>query len=75
MPSALLENVKQQIALLPEEEQSALLTYLTQTVENREMPAVKWSDLAGIAPYPLTGEDAQEWISRSRLESDRNIPR
>jgi hypothetical protein len=30
----------------------------------------KWSDLAGRAPYPMCGEDAQQWVSRTRRESD-----
>lgn len=29
----------------------------------------KWMDIAGIAPYPLAGEDAQDWVSRTRAES------
>lgn len=29
-----------------------------------------WKDLRGKAPYPLCGEDAQEWVSRTRRESD-----
>lgn len=41
MPSALLENVIQQIALLPDEEQLALLTHLTQAVEQRAAPSIR----------------------------------
>ena len=33
-------------------------------------PRVRWEDLAGSAPYPLCGEDAQAWVSRTRQESD-----
>ena len=33
-------------------------------------PEHHWMDAAGIAPYPLTGEDAQAWVSRSRQEGD-----
>ncbi len=29
-----------------------------------------WQDVAGLAPYPLTGEDAQDWVSRTRKEGD-----
>lgn len=37
----------------------------------------KWRDLCGIAPHPLTGEDAQAWVSRTRQEADkqREFPR
>lgn len=30
----------------------------------------RWTDLAGTAPYPALGEDAQAWVSRTRRESD-----
>ncbi len=30
----------------------------------------KWMDVAGVASYPLTGEDAQQWVSRTRQEGD-----
>lgn len=29
-----------------------------------------WMSLAGIAPDLLNGEDAQEWVSRTRREAD-----
>lgn len=34
---------------------------------------VKWLPLRGSASYPMTGEDAQAWVSRSRAESDRDF--
>lgn len=42
----------------------------------REKPSVtarprrKWSEIRGIVRYPLTGGDAQAWVSRTRRESD-----
>jgi hypothetical protein len=30
----------------------------------------KWSEASGIAPYPLVGEDAQAWVTRTRHEAD-----
>jgi len=32
--------------------------------------APRFEDYAGSAPYPLCGEDAQEWVTRTRRESD-----
>jgi hypothetical protein len=32
----------------------------------------KWSDLRGMATAPLMGEDAQEWVSRTRREGDEH---
>lgn len=40
---------------------------LDQTPQNRQRA---WKDLRGKAPYPLCGEDAQDWVSRTRRESD-----
>jgi hypothetical protein len=32
----------------------------------------KWSDLKGMVTAPLMGEDAQEWVSRTRREGDEH---
>ena len=40
---------------------------LDQTPQDRQRA---WKDLRGKAPYPLCGEDAQDWVSRTRRESD-----
>lgn len=29
-----------------------------------------WDSVEGLAPYPMMGEDAQEWVSRTRREAD-----
>ena len=31
----------------------------------------KWREIAGTATYPLVGEDAQDWVSQTRLEDDQ----
>ena len=31
-----------------------------------------WSEIRGIAPNLLGGEDAQEWVSRTRREADEH---
>lgn len=33
-------------------------------------PRLRWLDLVGAAPYPMMGEDAQAWVSRTRQEGD-----
>src|SRR5437762_526614 len=33
-------------------------------------PSRRWSEIAGSMPYGLYGEDAQEWVSRTRREAD-----
>ena len=30
----------------------------------------KWRELRGLTRYPLAGEDAQQWVSRTRREAD-----
>jgi hypothetical protein len=30
----------------------------------------QWRELKGLLPFPICGEDAQAWVSRSRRESD-----
>ena len=34
-----------------------------------------WSEIAGAAEYPLTGEDAQAWVTRTRREGDEHRER
>ena len=64
-----------------EESQSlsaAEMEQLIQELEDRKRvlektprtPQRAWKDLRGKAPYPLCGEDAQDWVSRTRRESD-----
>ena len=33
-------------------------------------PRRKWAELCGLAASPMVGEDAQDWVSSSRRESD-----
>jgi hypothetical protein len=58
---------------LPPEERLRLIAHLA-TGAQADIVARKrrrrWTDLAGTAPYPALGEDAQAWVSRSRQESD-----
>lgn len=36
-------------------------------------PRRKWREINGAAQYPMVGEDAQAWVSRSRQESEREV--
>jgi hypothetical protein len=58
---------------LPPEEQLELASHLVQEAKRAyqgSKPGHRWMDASGIAPYPLTGEDAQAWVTRTRRESD-----
>ncbi len=34
-----------------------------------------WREIRGSVPYPLCGEDAQAWVTRTRRESDEHRDR
>ena len=70
-----LEKILNQIEQLTPEEQLTLMGCLVERVKKhltQPQPKRKWSDLKGMAPYPLLGEDAQEWVSRTRREGDEH---
>lgn len=55
LATLLIERARRSTALTPSEYQG---------------PANNWMNAAGVAPYPLTGEDAQAWVSRNRQEGE-----
>ena len=38
-------------------------------------PRRSWREIRGSVPYPMCGEDAQAWISRTRREADETRER
>jgi hypothetical protein len=71
--SILLDTVLNQVEKLSAEERLELVQKVAEGLKSKpqstsEKP--KWADLRGMAPYPLMGEDAQQWVSRTRRESD-----
>jgi hypothetical protein len=73
-----LEKVLSDIEQLTPEEQLTVMGHLLERVKKhitQAQPKRKWSDLKGMAPYPLLGEDAQEWVSRTRREGDEHRER
>lgn len=71
MTQQLQQVLLQQAEMLPPDEMLELAEQLTHRA-NQRIPTTpqrrKWSELAGAAPYPLVGEDAQDWVSRERQE-------
>ncbi|MGQ9684363.1 MAG: hypothetical protein ACUVX9_17695 [Anaerolineae bacterium] len=62
-----LQNLMRQVDELSTDEQLRLLVYVAERArQSAERP--KWSDICGMAPGLLDGEDAQEWVSRERRE-------
>ena len=73
MSSAVYEKILEEADLLSPTELNQLIKDLIKRKTGGEPGAEsspKWEDFIGSAPYPLCGEDAQEWVSRTRRESD-----
>ncbi len=73
MSAQLLDRIILETRDLSPQEQLKLAAHLLEQASHAlpaQTPRHKWSEIAGIAPYPLAGEDAQAWVSRSREESD-----
>lgn len=74
MSSEILRDIIEKVDRLTTEEQLRLIMALAEkarvsTVVESE-PRRRWSDLIGMLSYPACGEDAQDYISRSRREDD-----
>ncbi len=72
MASAKLIEIIKQVESLTIEDQMALITHLQEQVQRtqQDRPRKSWHDIQGTAPYPMVGEDAQEWVTRTRREGD-----
>jgi hypothetical protein len=68
------ENVLQQVNDLTYDEQLRLLVYVAEkarvTAPKRKVR--RWREIEGVVTYPAFGEDAQNWVTRSRQESDNH---
>ncbi|MFN8474422.1 MAG: hypothetical protein U0822_19675 [Anaerolineae bacterium] len=74
MASTRLAAIIQQAQELSPDEQLDLIAYLAQKAREgyQARRRCHWSEIRGLAPYPLVGEDAQEWVARTRRESDED---
>jgi hypothetical protein len=73
MGSMTVVEIARQAELLAPEDQLYLIARLADKARHtyrQTPPRRKWHDICGAAPYPLTGEDAQATMSRSRQEDD-----
>lgn len=73
MTIELKEVINQAEALSPDEQYELVATI----VENLRMKAKEetkktysWKAAIGSVPYPFLGEDAQQWVTRTRAEGD-----
>lgn len=66
------ELIKQADSLTPDE-QLRLIAHLAERAREAytsSRPRRQWQEICGAAQHPLVGEDAQNWVSRTRRESD-----
>lgn len=69
------EEVMRQADLLPAEEQLRLIACLAERLSASPQKLAderhpRWEDSAGLNSCPACGEDAQQWVTRTRQESD-----
>lgn len=68
-----LKELKEKAEQLSPEKNVDLIVHLLNKVRTARMGSgsrSKWSEICGKALCPLTGEDAQVWVTRARKESD-----
>ncbi len=73
MASQTLNELIQRAETLTPEEQMYLVAHLVEKARQAyqaSRPRRSWREIRGTAPYPLFGEDAQAWVSRTRREDD-----
>ena len=76
MSQELLNELISKSEKLNVEEKLQLMRYLSNNLQINDnstpKPRRKWREIQGKAIYPLVGEDAQEWVSRTRQEATEN---
>ncbi|MBN1487019.1 MAG: hypothetical protein JW981_05205 [Anaerolineae bacterium] len=73
MNKPVYDELVKQVDTLEIEDQLRLAAYIlgrARLTVSQIRPAQKWADVCGLFTYPMLGEDAQEWISRTRREGD-----
>jgi hypothetical protein len=70
-----LRKLMEEAKKLPIAEKLQLITYLVEQCRRDYLEPGgrrKWAEIGGRVSYPLTGENAQDWVSRTRAESDEH---
>jgi hypothetical protein len=74
MVSSVFENVEREADALPPDEQLRLIERLAERLAARPVGnRTRWEDFAGIVASPMCGEDAQDWVTRNRQESEAEL--
>lgn len=73
MSAEILSEILSKADLLSSDEQLQVIAALAEKARTSASSGgkhnSKWVDMAGLLPYPACGQDAQEYISKSRQES------
>jgi hypothetical protein len=67
------DELIKQVDALEVEDQLRLAAYLLERARQevgQDKPKRKWAEIRGLAEYPMLGEDAQAWVTRTRRESE-----
>ena len=75
MASAKLKELMKRADELTSDEKLELALLLIEQARQGDdsQPRRKWKEINGAGQYPMVGEDAQAWVSRSRQESEREF--
>jgi hypothetical protein len=66
-----LDELIRRAEMLSHQDRLRLVEHLTRK-GSPETAGREWREICGAAPYPLLGEDAQAWVSRTRREGDEH---
>lgn len=66
------EQVAALAVQLPAEDQQRLAQQLLASARQPSGQRRSVMEFCGIVPYPLCGEDAQAWVTRTRREADEH---
>jgi hypothetical protein len=75
MASTEVEELIKQAQALRREEQFYLIGRLAETIRLSYQPSSvrrHWRELQGAVGFPALGEDAQDWVSRTRREEEED---
>jgi hypothetical protein len=70
MTERLIPSLNETAGLSTDEQLELAALLVKRARRGKALPGRRWLDVVGTAPYPLTGEDAQDWVTRTRQEGE-----
>ncbi len=74
MDTITIASILEQVDRLSPDDQLLLIAHVATKVRHNTQSGLqkyRWRDLRGLLPAMALGEDAQDWVSRTRSESDQ----